>query len=221
MADELQGMGASGQSRANPDPPAEPYSAAELGEALRLPHRAIDLVLARRERWIASLAEGRQAPRLLAILVVGSLLYALPYGALLDPRRCWQVAALYLGSVAICFPSLHVFSAFLGVRMRIEQSLALALLTATVASIFSLGFAPVFWFLSFTMPDQRSRESLHGITFLLLAVSLLAGLLQVGRCSRGASRMLGGKAFPRLVIFWQGLLVFITYRMGEYLGILS
>jgi hypothetical protein len=221
MYDDLSGMDASGQRPVDPDQPAEPYSAAELGEALRLPHRAIDLVLTQRERWIASLAQGRQAPRLLAVLLVTSLLYSLPYGLLLDPRRCWQIAALYLGSVAICFPSLHVFSSFLGVRLRVEQSLALALLTATVASIFSLGFAPVFWFLSLTMPDRHSTASLQGITCLLLTVSLLAGLLQLGRCSRGASRMLGGKAFPRLVILWQGLLVFITYRMGEYLGILA
>ncbi len=202
-------------------PPASPpYSVAELRQVLYLPHRAIDVILTDRSRWLSTVTGGQQAPLLLGVMLLSAGLYAVPYAAVLNGGRLWHIGALYAGSAAICYPSLHVFSAFLGVRLQPAQSLALSMLSATVASIFSFGFFPVLWFLSATMSEASSAGSVQTISAVLLTVSLCAGLLQLGRCLKHLRQVVGGRSWSVLIIFWQALLVFITYRMGLSLGVI-
>jgi len=198
---------------------ATPFSARELGTALYLPHRAMDMVLTDRQRWLATVGQRSLVARLLTVTLVVGCVFSLPYGMLLGAERFWQVAALYLGSVLICFPSLHVFSAFLGVRVGLGQSLSLAVLISAVAAIFTFGFFPIVWFLSATMTHKSSAGTLQVISTVLLTVSLGAGLIQLGRCLRAGTLLQQGRTLPVLIIFWQVLLVFITYRMGLHLGI--
>ena len=202
-----------------PLPAPAPFSETELRSALYLPHRAIDLVLTERERWLATVAEQRRLPVLVLVMVVAGGAFAVPYGVVLGAARFWQIAALYFGSVLICFPSLHVFSAFLGVRVRLAQSFALALLISTVAAIFTFGFFPVLWFLSATMSHEASTGTLQGISIVLLTVSLVAGVVQLARCLRSESPLARARGLSLLMFFWQCLLLFITYRMGLELGI--
>ncbi|MDH5492205.1 MAG: hypothetical protein OEY14_09640 [Myxococcales bacterium] len=200
---------------ADPAPVAEPFSRAELLEAMRRPARLIDLILAERARWMRTVSQGQNAALLAALMGLAGLLFALPYGLVLGLDRAWHIAALFLGSVAICWPSLHIFGSYLGLRVETGQSLALGLLVGAVASIFSLGFAPILWFLGATMDPRISAMTLGTISALLLGVALLVGLAQLRRCLklRRADPSLGW-----LMVIWQGLVLFITYRMGCYLG---
>src|SRR5262245_22861073 len=90
-------------------PDVPPFDAGDLRAAARRPHRWIDLVLVDRSRLAKTIARGDNLLLLCGILLATSVLSTLPYGALLGPDRALRVAALILGSVAICFPSLHVF----------------------------------------------------------------------------------------------------------------
>jgi hypothetical protein len=200
--------------------PAEPFERAELQAALRRPHLAIPLLLSERARLMATIDGGEHCACLALVMFTSSLLFALPYGFALGVPRLWHVAMLYLGSVAICLPSLHVFGAFLGVRSDLQQSLALGLVISSAAAMFSFGFAPVFAFLSLTMGDPASGGALQALSALLLCGAVLAGGGHLMRALRHGALVSASPAGPLLLLLWQGLLFFITFRMGRVLELL-
>jgi len=205
-----------------PEPASEPYAAREIGAAFLRPHRAIELILARRDRWTSTVVDGRQLGALVALMMLASGLFAVPYGLVLGVDQLWRVAAMFLGSALICFPSLHVFSAFLALRVDLGQNLALALLITSVAAIFSFGFFPILWFFEVTMSGDGSIGTRHGLSVFLLITALGAGILQICRCLFRERRLRpkGSFWFWVLIFFWQGLLIFITCRMGIFLGLI-
>ncbi|MBW2277206.1 MAG: hypothetical protein JRF63_06920 [Deltaproteobacteria bacterium] len=199
---------------------AEPYSPGELRTVLRRPHKVVEIVMAERGRLAASLSDRRNLGMLAAVLLLASVIFALPYGAVLAPGRLWQIVQLFAGSALICFPALHVFGAFLGFRVDIGQSLALTLIITSVSALFSLGFFPILWFLRTVMADEASAEVLHCISVGLLVVSFGCGLAHVLRCMADpATKQPFGSGFAAVVAVWQCLLVFITYRMAVFLDL--
>lgn len=191
----------------------------ELARALRRPHHLIRLVLVQRERLFASIAREQHLWQLAGALLLGSLLYALPFGAVLGVARFWRVALLLLGSLAICVPSLHVVGAFIGSRLQLAQTLCLALVISAVASLFTFGFFPIMWFLGATMGEGSAVEG--GLAVGLLAVSLGAGVAQFVRSQRAVSLLRELKpTFTLLLVGWLGLLAFITFRLAESLELL-
>lgn len=197
-------------------PEVEPFTQAELFAALVRPQRWIDLLLTERKRWARTVAMERHAGLLGVIMLAASLVYALPFGLVLGFDRFWHIAALYLGSVAICLPSLHIFAGYLGLGLRPSQSLSLGVLVSSVASIFSVGFAPIVLFLGATMSDAGTMSR---VACALLGVSLLAGMGQLMRTLRmRAAQENEGKLFGLMTV-WQCLLLFITFRMGVFLGL--
>lgn len=195
---------------------AEPFTRDELFSALLRPQRWIDLLLTERERWTRTVTMNRHAGLLVAIMLVASLLYALPFGFVLGFDRCWHIAALYLGSVAICLPSLHIFAGYLGLGLRAGQSLSLGVLVSAIASIFSMGFAPIVLFLSATTSGSGTIKS---VACMLLAVSLFAGMGQLMRSLRIRAAQEQVSNLLLLMVVWQCLLLFITFRMGVFLGL--
>ena len=198
-----------------PSPPASPYEASELRSVFLQPQRALELVLTERERLIETVARRRDLWTVTGVLLYASVVFALPYGAVLGPDRFWRLAALFLGSLLICLPSLQVFSAYVGFRTSGRQSLALGLLITSTASLFSFGFFPILWFLRATMLPDSTLEPGH-LSVALILISLGAGLVHLHRCM---PRLAGGTAYTVLTLMWQGLLIFIVHRMAGLLGI--
>jgi hypothetical protein len=198
-------------------PAATPLPRAQIEPALRRPYRAIELVLAERARLMASVIERRDLVVIAALLLLTSAAFALPYGFVLG-WRFWRVATLFLGSTAICFPSLVVFSSYLGCRINLEQNLVLALLTPSVAALFSFGFFPILWFLDATMAGASATVTTAHVSTVLLTVCLLAGLAHLARCTRA---LRPDNPYWVLTTFWQCLFVFITYRMAVTLEIVG
>lgn len=194
----------------------EPFSREELSAALLRPHRWIDLLLTERERWTRTVTMDRHPGLLVAIMLAASLLYALPFGFVLGLERFWHIAALYLGSVAICLPSLHIFAGYLGLGLRPGQTLSLGALVCSVASIFSVGFAPIVLFLGATMSGSGTMT---GVACMLLAVSLFAGMGQLMRSLRIRAEQEQVGSLLALMMVWQCLLLFIAFRMGVFLGL--
>lgn len=195
----------------------EPFSDAELRTALWHPAAAIDVLLAQRARWTASVIENRRWGLMLGLLLLWSCLFSLPYALVLSWRQAWQVAILFLGSVAICLPSLHVVSAFLGLRVHFAQSMAFATIMAAVASIFSFGFAPILWFLHATAPEGQATVA-H-LSALLLGFAALAGAIHGVRCITLAEDLDEAPGMSMVIILWVLLLLFIGLRMSAALGL--
>ena len=193
-----------------------PFGAGELRAAALRPHRALDLVLVERARLARTIAGEESLLPLIGLLLGVSVLAALPLGAVLGPERVLRVAALNLGSVAVCFPALHVWSGFLGCRNRLAQDLGLALLVSATAGVFALSFAPIVWFLRLT--TAPGSLTVGTVSAGLLAISVLAGVAHLARTVREQASVLSPSRGHRLLMLaWTGLLLFIACRMGAYL----
>ncbi len=203
-------------------PPPNPFSRKELNKTLAMPLRLLEVVLAERGRLVANITGHRDLARLALAMLLGSVLFALPYGAVLSPSSFWNIATLFVGSMVICFPSLLVFSAYLGVAISLTQNLvlALALIITTASALFCFGFFPILWFLRSTMADDGGIVTAEHISIGLLTVSLIAGICQLNRCLFVDKVLREVRSNPLLLLFWQGLLIFITYRMATVLEIL-
>ena len=196
-----------------------PFDDAELRLLLHKPSRALQVVLAERQRLAASIAAAR-TPWLLVLVLLGcTVLTALPYGCVLGLAAWWKIAALFGGSVLLCFPSLQVFGSYLGSRMLPVQNLALALVISAVAALFTLGFFPIVWFLDLTM---RGGDWIDGAqaSVVLLAVALLAGIGQLAHCVALDRSLRPLPSSYLMLLVWQLLVTFVTWRMARALGLL-
>ena len=198
-----------------PDP--VPFDRAFLQGTFLRPHRLLEVVLSERERLVANVARNEHLLHITLLMAAGSVLFALPYGAVLGIERMWDVAWVYVGSAAICFPCLQVFSAYLGVKINLLQNLILALTVTSAAALFCFGFFPILWFLDRTMDDGRAAITIQHISIGLLTVALVMGLSQLNRCLFLDKALRKLRSNPLLLTLWQGLLVFITYRMAVVL----
>jgi hypothetical protein len=195
-------------------PDVPPFDARDLRAAALRPHRWIDLVLAERARLARTIAGGENLLLLSGILLATSVLTTLPYGAVLGPHRALRVAALTLGSVAICFPSLHVWSGYFGWRNRLGQNLGLALLVSAVAGLFTLSFAPIVGFIALT--TSEGSLAVGQVSVGLLACSVLAGVVQLTRTAAEAAPA-PSRGHRVLIFAWVGLLLFVVHRMAVFL----
>lgn len=199
-----------------PEGPIPPLGHAEIRAAFLNPIRAIEIVLADHARFASTLGEpGTRLGLVLLTIVLGSVI-ALPFGLVLGTHRTFHIALLFAGSTAICMPSLHVFSTYLGFRLDVAQTLGLSALLAAVASVFSFGFAPIVLFLKATFDSAHANDEVAPIATTLLALSLFAGMWQLVRCLRAGSGRFP-RRFPALLVAWELLLVFIVHRMATFL----
>jgi hypothetical protein len=196
---------------------AEPYSSGELRLLLQNPGRTFDVVLAGRERLAATIGAGRTPWLLVSVLLLCTTLASLPYGIVRGAECWWKIAALLGGSTLLCFPSLQVFGAYLGCRLRPIQNLALALVISSVAALFTLGFCPIVWFLGQTMAVGDWIDA-DVASLVMLAAALAAGLAQLTRCASTDPSLRANGSLPLLAV-WQLLVAFVALRMARALGL--
>jgi hypothetical protein len=76
-----------------------------------------------------------------------------------------KVPALYLLSVAICFPVLYIILVLMGARLRFAQTLSLILLALTLNSVLLASCAPILLFFMVTGADYHFVKLLHVAVF--------------------------------------------------------
>lgn len=201
-----------------PTAAALPLLDAELRDLLRHPGRALPVLLGERARLAATIGGQHEPWRLCLVLLVVALIASAPFGCVLGLASTWKVAVLFGGSVLLCWPSLQVFSSYLGGSLLPAQSLALSLVVACIAALFTLGFSPIQWFLQATMSTGDHIDATT-TACVLLAVSMLAGLAQLLRCAVADRRLAGHGTFV-LLLAWQAVVVFVTLRMARTLALI-
>lgn len=200
-----------------PPPAVAPFEEREIRAAALRPHRVIDLVLVERARLAKTVAGSANLASLIGVLLLSSVVSALPYGFVLGPQRALRVAALNVGAVAICVPALHVFICYFGLRIRPAQTAIMALLVSAVASMFALGFAPVAWFIELTTPPGSTATS--RVSAWLLTLSVLAGVVHFARAASDGALALQ-RVHRLLLVAWVGLLLFVVHRLGAFLELM-
>jgi hypothetical protein len=204
------------ETRAEPEV-AQPFSRQELRGMLGAPLRMVDLLLGERRRLAANLAQEHRLPSLLLVLTLATAVLAVPFGAVLGLARVWRVAALLLGGVAICVPSLHVFGRYLGARLSWAQTLGVSLAATAVTSLFTLAFTPIVAFWRATM-TASAGITWQGMSTVLLACAFLLGVGQLVRLLRGegALRVLG-PSLGIVLIPWLVFYALISVRLATVL----
>jgi hypothetical protein len=196
--------------------PLDAMTDAQIYATLRRPHRLAEVVLGRWQSVADRIWSDASPIPLMALLLITSAVPALAYGLVIDPTHAWSVAALYAGSVLLCYPALHVFGCYLGGARRASQDLTLALTLSAAAALFTFGFAPVVWFLKATLASGSGGIGISSISGLLLTVAFLAGL---GQLARAVDRGPTSTGLQLLIAGWGLLVAGITWRMAHVLGL--
>jgi len=192
-------------------------SAHEIQFAFIYLQKVFEYVLGSSERIAQNVAQKKNLWMLCSLFLFTAFLFAVPYGYVLGQEHFWKIATLYLGSLGICFPSLHVFTEYLEFKLRLEQKLVFTLLITSVAGLFSFGFFPILWFIDFTT-STASDDLVENLSRAFLYVSLFLGIAQMVRCYRWIHRsVLFAAHHSAVALVWVALLMFITNRMAGVL----
>jgi hypothetical protein len=198
-----------------------PFSRQELRGMLGAPLRMLDLVLGARRRFAANIAQEHRLPSLALVLAAATAAFALPFGVVLGLDHFWRLAALLLGGLAICLPSLHVFGKYLGGGMSWAQTLCVALAATAVTSVFTLAFAPILAFLRATMTADAVVTP-HGMAVVLLLCAFAAGIGQLLSLLCGEPVLHKLRSSLMLIIVpWLALYLFTTIRLASVLALVS
>lgn len=200
-------------------PRAEPLESSDVIASLRRPERLVDLVLGQPARIGASIARERALAWLSCAMLLTSVAAAIPYGCVLGFEHWWRIVVLYLGTTAICAPSLFMFTSYLGLRRSLSQIVVLAFTLPASAALFTLGFAPILGFLRATMKPESDWIGWRSMSVVMLTLSALAGVAQLWRCLLASRREQDGSGLYFVLIGWHLVLAHVLWRMGGVLGL--
>ena len=144
--------------------------------------RLIDHLLKQRQSLFEDILHERDLSGYVVDMVIVSFLLTAAYGAvvgagLMSGRMMLTNAVkmpwILLCTLALCVPTLYIFSAYLGSPLRFLQTLAITTTSIAVIAIVFLAFAPITWFFMFT-----ANHVPFGV-FVNLCVFSIAGLFGV------------------------------------------
>jgi hypothetical protein len=136
----------------------------------------IDAILRRREDFFAEIFEGRKLRSITRMFVVTIAVLSLVYGITMGASSFGagfnrgflqmvssglKVPALYLLTLAICFPALFIILVLMGSKLSFTQTLSLILLALTLNSILLAACAPIVFFFIITGSTYDFVKLLH------------------------------------------------------------
>ena len=178
-------------------------------------------LLSDRERLFLEVVAGtnlwRKLRYVLGTLVAGAALYGLTAGAYAGALQAVSAAVklplLILGSFAICFPAFFVVQILVGSRLRLLQTLVLALVAPALTAVLLAAFVPVTVFFLATGANYYFLELLH------VGLVLVAGIIGMVALHEGLT-LVCEKAgvYPRKALtimrVWALLFGFVSVQMA-------
>lgn len=139
------------------------------------------------QHMYARVAEGRELAGLNLQLVGVAVACGGIYGFTMGLHHSWiqaiasavKVPILLLLTVAITFPALHGFQLFWGGKLRLAQTLAMALIGTATMAVLLASLCTVSLFFLFSGSNYNFMVIMHVVVFSITGV---CGLLSVDRC---------------------------------------
>jgi hypothetical protein len=193
----------------------------DLGpECTKLPSM-LGAVLGRRDQLLARVFAGRGLGRLLGLLLAGFALLNFAYGFVMGiDSSTWQaissglkIPLLYLLSLVVCLPVLHVINVLMGSRLSLAQTLATILVAFNLNAILLAAFAPIVLFFMLTGSDYHFLKLLH------VAVMTFSGFVGMLALHRGLVAMCEhSNVYPRkavnILLLWIMVFGFVGTQMA-------
>jgi hypothetical protein len=199
-----------------PPTPPKPRGATVLGRLA-----LIEWLLKYREHLFEDIFSGKSLGRYIfdasLVTLLGTVFYGFVAGVsvggwqiLYDPVKMpW----ILIFTLLLCLPSLYVFSCYLGSRLDLLQTCALAFNSTAVVSTILIGFAPITWFFMFTAPGSH-----HFAVLVNVIVFTIAGFFGIQFLSRGVHalnrELEERKAMERVVRWWVVLYAVVGAQMA-------
>jgi len=153
----------------------------------------------------------------LLVTLVGTVFYGFVVGICIGG---WQILYdpikmpwILVFTLLLCLPSLYVFSCYLGSRLGLLQTCAIAFNATAIVSTILMGFAPVTWFFMFTAP-----ESHHFAVLINVVVFAVAGFFGVQFLLRGIRAVYADVPTPpaveKMVRWWVVLYAAVGVQMA-------
>lgn len=168
--------------------------------------------------------------KILAEFVTVGLISAALFGVVMSTYDfSWKGAAtlagkmivLLWGPMAICLPSLFVFSVVRGAQVKFAQLIYLALGSLATTGIVLLSLTPIVWFFTWT---SNNLLTIRVVDVVAIGVALIFGLFFLGKSfayiKNTTQPKNGGKISAALDILflWFILLVIVVIQMSDKLG---
>jgi hypothetical protein len=116
-----------------------------------------------RQAFLQEIHKGERLKSKISALMLCSFCCFAAYGAIIGSFNSWQQAlssaiklpALYLITLVVCLPALHIFNSLFGSRKSVAQHFTYVLSAASVISLLLAGFAPIVLFFITTLNPSK------------------------------------------------------------------
>ena len=202
-----------------PEPPPEPPEPRPPGLLGQL--SLVDWLLKHQAHVFDDILGERDVMRYLVdsmvVTILGGAFYGLVVGIsiggwqiLYDPVKMPWVLVFTL---ALCLPSLYIFSSYAGSRLSLGQTCAIAATATAVVATILIGFAPITWFFMFTAPDEYQFGVL--VNVLVFGVAGFFGLQFLFRAAHAVDpKRDGPNAIERVLLWWVALYAVVGAQMA-------
>lgn len=161
------------------------------------------------------------APGFMRRLLLAVVAMYATYGLCMGLYRGWLPAAaaaaklplLYLFTLAVCFPPLHVVNAMLGPGLTMRQTGRLLLVATSANAAALLSYAPVALFFSLTA-TRGDYAFILVMQFGVFGVATLLSILVIGVVFRGTAETIGRPLRPLFILGWSGLYALVLTQMS-------
>ena len=190
-------------------------------------HMAIaEMILRSREGFFEEIRDSKDIPQKITSMLISCLVFLGVYGAVMGASHSFLQALssmvklpfLFLVSLAICAPSLHVFYILFGARQSMSQMIALILSTISTSSILLFSLAPITFFFLIT------GSGYYFFYFLNLVFFAFAGFLGTRFMRQGIQIVTANDSLEdtgkrrRIFIVWVLLYGFVGAQMTTTLS---
>lgn len=182
----------------------------------------VEAILRSRDRFFEEIRAGLCLAEKTRAMLISNIAFLAAYGAVLgSTHSLWQALSsavklplLFLITLAICIPTLYIFSVLFGSNQRLQQNVALVLSAITVTAVLLLSFAPITFFFMLTTSGYQFFKLLNVLFF---AISGTVGMVFLGQGMRivsSADEQSESRMRGLLFYLWIFLYAFVGSQMA-------
>ncbi len=178
-----------------------------------------------RHLFLQEIHQGDRLKSKISALMLCSFCCFAAYGAIIGSFNSWQQAlssaiklpALYLITLTVCLPALHIFNSLFGSRKTIAQHFTYILSAASVIALLLAGFAPIVLFFITTLNPNKDYSFYMLMNVVVFMITGVFGVSFLYQSMRPASEVDGDenvKVRDQILRLWLVLYGFVGSQLG-------